>query len=222
MAPKNDNNKKKEKPTFDVFEQVPVDKDVANAEMEKFFTELEQELKGVPQEVVKAGAEKVIDFIKGKMTWGEIFNVSPQMMKQMAELGYIKFQAGRLEEAERFFKVLSILDSRNSYMRSMLGSILQRQKRYGEAVVQYTEAIDLNPNDIVSFVNRGEIFMQHGWFNDAMLDFTKAADLDPEKENKWSNRARLLIKQIEEIRKRRKEAKSPKSSVESPKSKKKK
>lgn len=179
----------------------------ADIEMEKFFGKLEENLKDVPQEVIEAGAGKVIDFIKGKVSWADMFNVTPGVMKQMAELGYLKFQAGRFEEAERFYKVLTILDSKNSYFHSMLGTILHREKRNGEAIVQYTEALDLNPHDIVSLVNRGEIYMQHGWLNDAEADFAKAASLDPDKEDKWADRARVLQRQIQEIRKRRKEVK---------------
>ena len=179
----------------------------ADKDMEEFFEQLEEEMKDVPQEVIEAGAQKVVDFIKGKLSWAEIFNVSPDMMKQMAELGYLKFQAGRLEEAERFFKVLAVLDAKNSYFRSMLGTILQRQKRFGEAIVQYTEAVDLNPHDIVSLVNRGEIYMQHNWLVDAEEDFKKAISLDPQKEDKWADRARIFMKQIVEIRRRKQEAK---------------
>lgn len=207
MAPKNENNKK---PKFQIFEPKKMPPEKANKEMEKFFEKLEEEMKDVPQEVVEAGAQKVVDFIKGKLSWAEIFNVSSDMMKQMTELGYLKFQAGRLEEAERFFKVLSVLDGKNSYFRSMLGTILQRQKRFGEAVVQYTEAIDLNPNDIVSLVNRGEIFMQHNWMNDAEADFKKAISLDPQREDKFAERARVFMKKLDEIKKRRQEAKAKK------------
>jgi len=204
MEPK---DKDEKKPRFEPFEPKEMPREEANKKMEEFFSELERELKDVPQEVIEAGAQRVVDFIKGKLSWAEIFNISPEMMKQMVELGYIKFQAGRLEEAERFFKVLTILDVKNSYFHSMLGSILKQQKRYGEALVRFTEAISLNPVDIVSIVNRGEIFMKHGWLADAEADFTKAVALDPKAEDKWANRARIFLKQIEQIRKRRKAAK---------------
>ena len=202
MAPSD--NEKNKKPEFKAHEFEKMDPKEADAEMEKFFAELEKKMKDVPEEVVEAGAQKVVDLIKGKLSWAEIFNITPEMMKQMVELGYLKFQAGRLEEAERFFKVLCVLDARNHYFRSMLGSILQRQKRYAEAIVQYTEALGLNPNDIVSIVNRGEIYLQHGWIPDAEADFKKAISLDPKKEDKWADRARVLLHQITEIRKRRK------------------
>jgi len=84
----------------------------------------------------------------------------------------------------------------------MMGSILQRQKRFGEAVAEYSEAVKLNPNDIVSLTNRGEIYMQHKLFDDAVSDFDKAIALDPKKENKWASRARVMKMQVEQIGKR--------------------
>ena len=77
-----------------------------------------------------------------------------------------------------------------------MGSILQRQKRFGEAIAEYTQAIDLDANDIVSYTNRGEIFMQFGLAEDAEADFTKAAELDPAGESKFANRARMLADQL--------------------------
>jgi tetratricopeptide (TPR) repeat protein len=212
MVPKKENGKK---PRFEEYKEKKMPKEEANREMENFFAKLEEEMKDVPQEVVEAGAGKVIDLVKGKLSWAEIFNVSPEMMKQMAELGYVKFQAGRMEEAERFFKVLTVLDSKNSYFRSMLGTILQRQKRYGEAVVQFTEAIDINPLDTISLVNRGEVFMLHNWLKDAEADFKKAITLDPTNEDKWADRARMFMTQLAEIKRRRQEAKKkPKKTKE--------
>jgi Flp pilus assembly protein TadD len=122
------------------------------------------------------------------------------MIRDMVEYGYLQFQTGRYEEAERFYKMLTIMDWNNSYYHSMMGSILQKQKRYGEAVAEYSEAVKLNPRDVVSLTNRGEIYMLHKLFNDAVADFDAAAALDPKKENKWANRARVLKAQIEQIR----------------------
>lgn len=171
-------------------------------EVEPFFQELEKRLKNVPQEEIEAGAKKISDFLDGRIGWGDVFNFTPEQMEQMAEMGYTHFKVGRYQDAERFFKVLTILDWDNFYYHSMLGSILQRQKRDGEAIVEYSQALESNPNDIVSLTNRGEIFMKHGWLNNAGQDFDKAAALDPTAENKWANRARVLKEQLEKNKKK--------------------
>ena len=44
--------------------------------------------------------------------------------------------------------------------------------------------------------------MLHKLFEDAVADFQKAISLDPKKENKWANRARVMLMQIEQIKKK--------------------
>jgi tetratricopeptide (TPR) repeat protein len=177
-------------------------KEEADRELERFLKHLEDDFKDTPKELMEIGSKKVIDFIKGELSWADMFNIPKKMVREMVEYGYLQFQAGRYQDAERFFKMLTIMDWNNSYYHSMMGSILQRQKRFGEAVAEYSEAIKLNPNDAVSLTNRGEIYMQHKLLDDAVADFEKAVSLDPKKENKWSNRARVLKAQIEMLRKK--------------------
>lgn len=171
--------------------------------MEEWFERLEEKLKSVPKETIEAGAQKIKDFLEGKIGWADVFNFTPEQTFQMAEMGYSHFKLGRYQDAERFFKVLTILDWDNYYYHSMLGSILQRQKRDGEAIVEYSQAIESNPNDMVSLTNRGEIFMKHGWLKDAERDFEKAASLDPKEEDAWANRARTLLSEIKKKKKKK-------------------
>lgn len=178
-----------------------------DAEMEVFFKKLEKDLKDVPEDVLASGAQKIQDFLEGKVGWAEVFQFQPEQVYQMAEMGYNHFKAGRYQDAERFFKVLTVLDWENYYYHSMMGSILQNQDRDGEAIIEYSQAIESNPEDIVSHANRGEIFMRHGWVQDAARDFEKAVTLDPKGENEWALRARVLLEQIkkQEARKKKKE-----------------
>lgn len=166
-------------------------------EMEVFFEKLEKKLQNIPPEEIQAGAQKIQDFLDGKIGWADVFHFTPAQIDQMAETGYLHFKNGRYLDAERFFKVLTILDWENYFYHSMMGSILQRQKRDGEAIVEYSEALELNPNDVVSLTNRGEIFMKHGWLKDAVRDFEKSVGLDPTGENKWAVRAKILLAQIQ-------------------------
>lgn len=192
---------KKNKPMFVPDDlSKPMSQAEADLELEKFLKHLEEEFKDTPKELVEIGGKRVVDFLKGEISWADMFNVPPKMVRDMVEYGYLQFQTGRYEEAERFFKMLTVLDWNNSYYHSMMGSILQRQKRFGEALAEYSEAIKLNPNDAVSLSNRGEIYMQHKLFDDAVADLDKAISLDPKKENKWANRARILKAQVEQIR----------------------
>ncbi|MBI4367018.1 MAG: tetratricopeptide repeat protein [Deltaproteobacteria bacterium] len=175
----------------------------ADEAMERFFAQVQEELKDTPQEVLEVGADRVLDFLKGKLSWAEIFNIPLAIQQRIAEFGYMQFQSGRYEDAERFFKVLCILSPQNSYYYSMMGSILHRQRRDGEAIVWYGQAIDLDPNDIVSLTNRGELFFKHGWLSDAERDFDRAIALDPTQENKWGAQARIVKVRIAQARTRK-------------------
>jgi Flp pilus assembly protein TadD len=175
----------------------PMSPEEANRQMDQFFKELEEHLKDVPEEEIKKGAEKVMDFIKGKLSWAELFDFSPEMLFQLAEHGLTQFKVGRYGDAERVFKVLTILDWENAYYHSVMGSILQRQKRYGEAIAEYDQALELVPDDITSLTNRGEVYMQHGLVDEARADFEHAIKLDPGGEDRWANRARILLMELE-------------------------
>ena len=178
-------------------EEEKMDPEEANRQMDKFFKELSENLKGVPEEEIRANAEKMMEFIKGNLSWAELFNFSEEMLFQMAEYGLTQFNVGRYEDAERVFKVLTVLDWQNPYYHSVMGSILQRQKRYGEAIAEYNQTLELTPEDITSLTNRGEIYMKHGLFDDAKADFEKAVLLDPNSEDKWANRARMLLLEMQ-------------------------
>lgn len=192
---------KKNKPAFAADDPAAtMTREDAKKEMSKFIERLEKDLKDTPKELMEIGSKRAIDFIKGNISWSEMFNLPKNMVRDMVEYGYLQFQTGRYEEAERFFKMLTVMDWNNSYFHSMMGSILQRQKRFGEAIAEYSEAVKLNPNDVVSLTNRGEIYMQHKLFDDAVADFDKAIALDPKKENKFANRSRVLKAQIEMVK----------------------
>ncbi|MBI4211475.1 MAG: tetratricopeptide repeat protein [Deltaproteobacteria bacterium] len=171
-------------------------KEEADAEMAAFFSRLENQYKDVPEETLLEGAKKIDDYLQGKIGWAELFHFTPEMLFQMAEHGYAQLQAGRLQDAERVFKVLTVLDWNNSYYHSMMGTILQRQKRYGEAIAEYSQAIELYHDDVVSLTHRGEIYLQHGLLDDARKDLERAVTLDPAKENRWAGRARILLEQM--------------------------
>jgi tetratricopeptide (TPR) repeat protein len=175
----------------------PRSKEDAEGEMEEFFNKIEEHLKDVPQEEIEAGAKRVWDFAQGKLSWADMLECSPEMLFQIAEHGLAQFKVGRYEDAERIFKMLTVLDWDNAYYHSVMGSILQRQKRYGEAIAEYDVALELVPDDITSLTNKGEIYMLHGLIDEAKECFDKAISLDPNAEDRWANRARILRLEIE-------------------------
>lgn len=174
----------------------PVDPEEAKEGAAYFFKVLEERLAAIPPEEVERGAKKVKAFIDGEVSWAELMNFTPDMLFQMAEFGFTQLKTCRYADAERIFKVLTVLDWNNGYYHSVLASVLQKQKRYGEAIAEYSQAIELDPSDIVSHANKGEILLQHGLLDEAEEDLAKAVALDPHKEDRFANRARILLEQL--------------------------
>lgn len=144
-----------------------------------------------PEEAEKA-AKLVERFIEGEITWAELQRIPPQALFQMAEHGYLQFQRGKLKEAETVFKGLSVLDHKNSYYHTVLGAIYQKMDKLGDALAEYTVAIEMNDKDITAHVNRGEIYYRCGYVEEPLADFERAIKLDPQGKDAWANRARFL------------------------------
>ena len=53
-------------------------------------------------------------------------------------------------------------------------------KSYGEAVAEFTKAIEINPNSQIAYTGRGYANSQKGSFDQAVLDLTKAIEINPQ------------------------------------------
>lgn len=144
-----------------------------------------------PEEAEKA-TQLVERFIEGEITWAELQGVPPQLLFQMAEYGYLQFQRGKLAEAETIFKGLSVLDHKRAYHHAVLGAIYQKMDKLGDALAEYTVALEMDPKNLSSYVNRGEIYYRLGYVEEPLEDFERAIALDPQGKDPWANRAKFL------------------------------
>lgn len=131
-------------------------------------------------------------FVSGELTWAEIKNFPRPLLKEIANVAYLKFQRGELKGAEALFKGLSIIDHTNWYYRAALGAIYQKQKLYEEAIEEYKTALLFHPKEITALTNRGECHMCLGMYVEALADFKEALSIDPQLVNPWTKRAKVL------------------------------
>ncbi len=137
--------------------------------------------------------EMLFRFLEDKTSLAELKGITRRQLYQLAEAGHIKFKHGRIDEAEKIFRGLLVLDHRNAYFHAMMGAIHQKSQRSVEAIVEYSQALRLNRRDVTSMVNRGEIYLRHKNYRRAAEDFRSAILLDPSGFNLWANRARSLV-----------------------------
>lgn len=164
--------------------------------------QIEEALKKVPPDKLAAARKEAERFVSGDMSWADLTQYTPEKLTQMAEVGFNQFRMGQYESSEKIFKGLTIIEPENFYFHQMLGATFQRLEQNAEAILEYSIAADLNPKDVVSITNRGEIYFKLGIFELANVDFDKAIALDPKNEDKWANRARMLREQIRLMKQR--------------------
>lgn len=131
-------------------------------------------------------------FLFGKITWAQLEGMTMEQAYAIAELGYTMYQQGRYGESRTIFEGLVIGNPYDPYFHAMLGATYTKLDMHEEAAQEFSIAIELDPEDINSYVNRGELLLQHGEFEYAMEDLKAAIDLDPEGKNPASIRARAL------------------------------
>ena len=135
---------------------------------------------------------KLEKFRRGEGRFVQIFNIDAKQVASLIVVGHNFFAQGKLQEAKDIFEGLAVLDPNNPYLHSMLGAICQQMQQYDVAILRYSRALELFPQDINALTNRGEIYLNLGKFQDAAKDLKTAIDLDPRKKHPSANRARLL------------------------------
>ena len=67
-------------------------------------------------------------------------------------------------------------------------NLTEKQEWYDKAIVHYTAAIDLNPENANAYNNRGVAYKNKGEIDAAIQDYNKAIDLNPEHADAYNNR----------------------------------
>lgn len=131
-------------------------------------------------------------FLFGQITWAQLEGMTMEQAYALAEFAYTMYQQGRYKDARTMFEGLVIGNPYDPYFHAMLGAVYTKLDMQEEAAQEFSIAIELDPEDINSYVNRGELLLQHGEFEYAMEDLKAAIDLDPSGKNPASIRARAL------------------------------
>jgi tetratricopeptide (TPR) repeat protein len=78
-------------------------------------------------------------------------------------------------------------------------TLLRRNLKFSEALVNYNKAIELDPKYVIAYHDRG--WLKHDKLNDvagALTDYNKAIELDPEFANAYHCRGQLRAEKIKD------------------------
>lgn len=154
--------------------------------------ELLQMMEGGEIQTPNFSEENLTKFVLGEITWAELTGLTMQDAYAFAEIAFNLFEQGKYDQAQTIVEGLVISNPYDGYFHSLLGSIYGRKGMHEEAQEEYSIALELNPNDLASHVNRAEILLQHGEIEKALMDLKHAVELDPKGEQPFGIRARAL------------------------------
>jgi tetratricopeptide (TPR) repeat protein len=135
---------------------------------------------------------KLEQYRKGELKFTQIFELNGARMAAVLACGHNFFSEGRLEDARKIFEGLAVIDPMFPYIHTMLGAIYQKLEKYDVAVLRYSMALELDPNDIHALTNRAEIYLMMGKFLEAAEDLKKVLGIDSTQKSPASKRARML------------------------------
>jgi Flp pilus assembly protein TadD len=131
-------------------------------------------------------------FARGEMTWAEVEGMTAEEAREIARVGCELSAAGRYEEARILFEGLVEGNPKDAASRAALGTVYQNLGRAEEALEEYSEALELDPDQPVALVNRGELYLKEG-NPQGLTDVARAVEADPEGETSAGRRARALV-----------------------------
>ena len=137
--------------------------------------------------------EKFYALLDDKTSLAELKGIKREQLYMLSEMGHVKLKHGRLDEAEKIFQALIMLDHRNAYFHAAMGALHQKKRKPVEAIFEYSVALSIDSKDITAYLNRGEIYLRHKNYRKAAEDFRNAILLDMSGKNLWANRARSLV-----------------------------
>jgi len=119
--------------------------------------------------------------------------VTPKEFREMGRIGAMYYNRGDLEKARTIFDGLVAMDPASSDAHAALGALLTRTLQNDLAMVHLNRAIELNDQEIASYVNRAEVNLRQQKGEAAIEDLKRAIALDPGEKHPAANLARAMV-----------------------------
>jgi tetratricopeptide (TPR) repeat protein len=107
-------------------------------------------------------------------------------------LGNAYYNVGRLSEAQKEFQIAADGDPAEAGPRRGLGLILEAQKNYEGALVEYRKAQSLDRSSSIAYESAGRVLLLRKDFPGAIAEFKHAEQLNPSEWGPYSQHAQAL------------------------------
>lgn len=103
--------------------------------------------------------------------------IAPDYAPTQIGRGIVLWRLGRIEEARRAFDRAVIIQP-DCYSLTRRAEFFYGQRQFQDAIADYSRAIDLDPNDVLTFMNRGSARVEMGDYGNALDDYSVALRLN--------------------------------------------
>ncbi|MCC6811648.1 MAG: hypothetical protein IT381_29730 [Deltaproteobacteria bacterium] len=114
---------------------------------------------------------------RGETNLRELYGYTDDELYGISSQAFTLLMAGKLEPAKVIFEGLVALDPRNDYYYRALGFLYHRLGDADRAVRQFGYAIQVQPKDLISYVNRAEVFVQQKSWGKAEDDLRRVLQI---------------------------------------------
>lgn len=134
------------------------------------------------------------NFASAEALWTYELRHVPDSAPAHNNLGFARWQQGRLPEAEEQFRQTIRIDSANAEAHNNLGNVLLGEGRYPEAIAQGEEALSLKPRFADAHNLLGNALMLSGRIPEAVAHYQAALKINPNLAEAHNGLANILLK----------------------------
>lgn len=163
-----------------------------------------------PEKTITVPPELAERLVKGEITLGEFFGLSPNVLYGIAKIAYQLLNTGRVDAALDIYKGLVAASPYDSVFHCHLAACYYTRENYDLAMKHFERSLEINLSNVDALVGRGELQLRKGKIPEALADWKKAIDLDPDAKRASTKRARsniLMLKEMADQERARLEAK---------------
>lgn len=137
--------------------------------------------------------------IRGNITPAQFLGLSQERMYEMATLGHRLMAEGQFQPALDIFKGLVAASPYDSVFHCNLAALYVELQRFPEALVEYTQALQLNVANVDALVGRSELLLREEKVAEALQDIQAALQLDPEARRESTQWARATLMMLQKM-----------------------
>ena len=150
------------------------------------------------EEMIERMKAVLAGFAAGK-TVAEMRGMSPDEVEAIYSMGYTYYQVGKLDEAEKIFRFVCLMDHLDSKYWLALGGVLQTKRQFAEAVKVYANIMIIDMHEVQAYYRLAECKLALGDRAEALeaLDMLKkVADVKTAIGREYVAKAEKMVKRL--------------------------